>query len=183
MTGIVPVWLLYKRKSANIFLQFNEFLTRLEGSERTKVPKEVILAILRRFESQGLDPVQDPDSANYQRIRRYLRKLRYTKYFENIPQIIWRITYQTPITFSPEQRFELVRIFKDIQKPFEKHKGKRKNFLSYSYTIYKLCELNGYDEFMPMLQLLKAPRNRLKADKIWEKICKENGYEYIPTDR
>ena len=177
------MYLLYKRKPANIFLQFNEFLTRLEGSERTKVPKEVILAILHECKNHGIDPVKQYHLVTYQRLRRFLRKLRYTKYFENIPQIIWRITYQKPITFSPEQRCELVRIFKEIQKPFEKFKGKRKNFLSYSYTIYKLCELNSYDEFMPMLQLLKAPRNRLKADKIWEKICEENGYEYVPTDR
>lgn len=164
-----------------IFLQFNEFLTRLEGSERTKVPEEVILLILTECEKYGIDPVKDYQRVTYQKVRGFLRSLRYTKYFENIPQIIWRITYQKPIVFSPDQRKALVNIFQEIQAPFEKHKGRRKNFLSYSYTIYKICELLEYDEFKPMLQLLKAPRNLLKADKIWNKICEENKYEYIPT--
>jgi hypothetical protein len=76
---------------------------------------------------------------------------------------------------------KLTQIFKEIQHPFEKHKGTRKNFLSYSYTTYKSCELLGYNEFLPLLPLLKAPQNLLKADAIWKKICEECKYEFIPT--
>jgi hypothetical protein len=34
---------------------------------------------------------------------------------------------------------------------------------------------------MPMLQLLKAPQNLLRADAIWQLICKDLKYEFIPT--
>lgn len=114
-------------------------------------------------------------------MRVFLQTLRYARYFENIPQIIWRITRQTPIIFSAQQKENLIGIFKEIQEPFERHKGDRKNFLSYSYTIWKICELLGYNQFMPMLQLLKAPQNLLRADAIWQLICKDLKYEFIPT--
>ena len=72
-------------------------------------------------------------------------------------------------------------MFNEIQKPFEKYKGKRKNFLSYAYTTYKSCELLGYTEFLPFLQLLKAPQNLKRADDLWELICQDLKYEFIKT--
>jgi hypothetical protein len=82
---------------------------------------------------------------------------------------------------SREQRGQLTQLFKEIQEPFERHKGKRKNFLSYAYTTYKSCELLGMTQFLPMLPLLKADQNKLKADEIWEKICKDCRYEFVRT--
>lgn len=110
-----------------------------------------------------------------------LHKQKHARYFENIPQIISKLTQNQGPRFSSEQRENLISIFSMIQKPFDKHRGKRCNFLSYSYTIYKICELMGYKEFTPYLQLLKAPQNLIKADAIWEKICKECGFEFIKT--
>lgn len=128
-----------------------------------------------------IDPVRDWKKINYTRTRDFLQKIGYAHFFENIAQIISIITHRPPIRFSLEQKDKLTQIFKEIQEPFEKHKGKRKNFLSYSYTTYKSCELLGYHDFLPMLPLLKAPQNLLKADAMWLKICQECEYEFVQT--
>ncbi len=160
---------------------FKEFLTRLEGTERTIIPDEVILSLLRECQQLRIDPVQQPEKITYRFVRYALRRTQHCNYFENIPQLIARITQRPVHYFSEEQRSLLINIFEMIQVPFKKHKGKRKNFLSYAYILYKFCELLDLPEFLPFLPLLKAPENLLATDLIWEKICQECNFEYIPT--
>jgi hypothetical protein len=79
-----------------------------------------------------------------------------------------------------EDRLRLM--FNHIQKPFEKHRPQdRKNFLSYSYVLYKFCELLGEDDYLPCFQLLKSKEKLYKQDQIWKKICQELSWEYIKT--
>lgn len=77
---------------------------------------------------------------------------------------------------------KLKHMFLQIQEPFEKHcPSDRKNFLSYAYTIYKLCELLGEDKYLPMFSLLKSKEKLHQQDLIWRGITSELGWEYIPT--
>jgi hypothetical protein len=128
-----------------------------------------------------IDPAKEPEKMTYNRVRGFLKDIKYSHFYENISQIIERLTGTKTKRFSMKQRSALTLRFKELQEPFERHRGNRKNFLSYSYTIYKLCELLGMDEFLGRLPLLKAHKNLLAADHIWEKICIDLGYEYIPT--
>ena len=64
--------------------------------------------------------------------------------------------------------------------PFYKHCPKnRKNFLSYSYVLHKFVELLGLDEFLPSFPLLKSREKLHQQDLIWEKICRDLGWEFI----
>lgn len=126
--------------------------------------------------------MKTPKKVDYAFLRLTLFKMNYSTYFENIPQIRKRLTGIEVPKFTSLQREQLEMVFNEIQAPFERHKGKRKNFLSYAYTTYKTCELLGYNDFMPYLPLLKAHQNLQKADKLWEKICKDLGYEFVPTN-
>lgn len=128
-----------------------------------------------------IDPIRDWKKVTYNLIREFLQKTGYSHCFGNIPQIISILTQRPPKRFSEEQKRKLTQIFKEIQEPFERHKGNRKNFLSYSFTTYKSCELLGLEDFLPYLPLLKAPQNLLVADSIWKNICKDLGYQFIPT--
>lgn len=160
---------------------FKEFLTRLEGTERTIIPENVITALLRECQQMRLDPLMQPQKITYRFVRLALRRTGFCNYFENIAQLISRLTGRPTNNFSDEQRKTLISIFGMIQAPFEKHRGKRKNFLSYAYVLYKLCELLGLRAFLPYLPLLKAPENLLATDLIWQKICEECNFEFIPT--
>ena len=71
-------------------------------------------------------------------------------------------------------------MFKEIQIPFIRHCPKdRKNFLSYSYVLHKFVELLGLDEFLPSFPLLKSREKLHQQDLIWEKICRDLGWEFI----
>jgi hypothetical protein len=73
-------------------------------------------------------------------------------------------------------------MFNEIQEPFEKSCPKeRKNFLSYSYVLYKFCELVGQDEFLPCFPLLKSKEKLKQQDIIWKRMCKILQWEYLPT--
>ena len=125
--------------------------------------------------------MRSPSVITYNFLRKALSQTGYASYFENIPQIRKKLTNLDPPRFNEVQKRQLGMMFDEIQKPFEKHKGKRKNFLSYAYTTYKSCELLGYTEFMPYLQLLKAPQNLKRADDLWKLICEDLQYEFIET--
>ncbi len=71
-----------------------------------------------------------------------------------------------------------------IQVPFEKHCPKnRKNFLSYSYTLFKMAQVIGEDHMLTTfyLPLLKSRDKLAVQDTIWKGICKELNWEFIPT--
>ena len=73
-------------------------------------------------------------------------------------------------------------MFQQIQNPFDKHcPEERKNFLSYSYVLYKFCELLSEDEYLPCFPLLKSKEKLYQQDVIWKKICKELQWEFIAT--
>ena len=73
-------------------------------------------------------------------------------------------------------------MFKEIQMPFMKHcPESRKNFLSYSYVLHKFCELLEFDHLLEYFPLLKSREKLHQQDVIWEKICKDVQWQYIPS--
>lgn len=76
----------------------------------------------------------------------------------------------------------LKAMFAEIQEPFERNcPPKRKNFLSYAYTLYKFCELLGEDEYLQHFPLLKSNVKLYAQDQIWKKICRDLMWEFIPS--
>lgn len=161
---------------------FKEFMTRTEGMERTEIPEAVTHRLLLELHKRCVNPVREPQLVTYTLLRGFLQAAGYSHFNENIVKIRAILVQRQSVTFTDAQREELMRRFEEIQAPFERHKGVRKNFLSYSYVMNKLCQLLGYTYFLQFLPLLKAQQNLLSADRIWRKICEECRYEFIPTD-
>lgn len=163
---------------------FKEFIARLEGSEKTEVPHYIINLVLQYCKSYDINPQLEPDRVTYAFLRNCLQQNDKSNFFKNISQIRSIVCRTEPLRFTEEQKSQLEGIFNRIQAPFSRHQGRRKNFLSYSYTIYKCCELLQYYEFMPYLSLLKAPQNLEAADNLWRKICEDlddPNFPFIPT--
>jgi hypothetical protein len=77
---------------------------------------------------------------------------------------------------------KLRTMFKQIQPAFLKHCPKdRKNFLSYSYVLYKFFQLLGMDEYLRYFPLLKSREKIFAQEVIWRAICKELHWEFIPS--
>jgi hypothetical protein len=154
---------------------------RLEAQEKTVVPEVVCLAVLRSCFTNRIDPMKDPDMLTQEFMKGTLKHAGYSKFYENIMQIRVRLTGIPARQFSAEEKDTLMKIFRELQEPFEKHRKQRKNFLSYSYVMHKICQLLGITGVLKYLLLPTLPDNKIATDNIWEKMCAEVGYEYVPT--
>ena len=161
----------YKR-----YTHFCDCLANIQGKESVKVPEEVINTIIREIVHErmenSLEKLKEAD------IKRYLKKHRKLRYYNHATQILYRITKIPPLQMTPIMEEKMKMRFLQIQEPFEIFKGKnRSNFFSYSYIIYKFCQILGYNEFLPKLKLYKDRLKLYEHDKIWNKICEHLGGE------
>ena len=165
----------FSYKRAN---HFTEWLNSTQAKETTEVPTEVIEGVMQIFYEQRLK-ITDITT---EKVRAALKAKRQRRYYENVQLIHSLITGQQPMRFTPEQEARLRAMFSQIQDPFEKNcPSTRKNFLSYSYVLYKFVELLALDYFKSSFSLLKGRDKLYRQDQIWQKICADLDWEFIPS--
>ena len=156
---------------------FNEWLAQFQAKESTEIPQEVYESICAELKKER---ILDYRTLSRQKVREILKKLKYNKYYEHVPHIINRLNGQNAPVMSREIEEKLRYMFKEIQPSFQKNCPKdRSNFLSYSYVLYKFCELLDLDEYLSSFPLLKNRDKLYVQDKIWEKICYDLAWQFI----
>ena len=164
----------YKREN-----HFNEWISQFQGKESTSVPPEVIQDLKIEFKKQK---IKNTNEITHEKVKGVLKKMSLAKYYEHIPFIATILNGIQPPTMPQALEDRLRLMFHQIQKPFELHKpADRKNFLSYSYVLYKFCELLGEDSYLPCFPLLKSHEKLHVQDVIWQRICTELHWQFIPT--
>ena len=97
------------------------------------------------------------EDITHARVRSLLKKLKLNKYYEHVPYIANILSGLSPPKMPQELEEKLRIMFKDIQKPFDDNcPTERKNFLSYSYVLYKFCELLSEDKYLKYFPLSKV---------------------------
>jgi len=158
---------------------FREWCNQVQGKESTDIPNEVFEKILNEIKKEKIN---DTRNITYNKMREILKRLRINKYYEHINYIINRINGIPTPQFSSDLEEKLCSMFRDIQAPFLKHCPKdRKNFLSYSYVLYKFFQILGLNEYLKFFPLLKSREKLYAQDQIWKKICEELDYVIIPS--
>jgi len=158
---------------------FREWCNQVQGKESTDIPDEIFEKILNEIKKEK---IADTKTITYTKMREILKRLRINKYYEHINYIINRINGIPTPQFSPDLEEKLCNMFRDIQVPFLKHCPKdRKNFLSYSYVLYKFFQILGLNEYLKYFPLLKSREKLYVQDQIWKKICEELNYDFIPS--
>jgi ribosomal protein S27E len=158
----------------------NEWILQFQGRETTNIPKEVIEQLKSEFKKLKIKKINE---ITREKVRQLLKKLKLTKYYEHSTHITHLLNGLKPPEMSNALEGRLRFMFKEIQDPFKKHcPQERNNFLSYSYVLYKFCELLEEDEYLPFFPLLKSKEKLHQQDVIWKKICKELQWEYIQTN-
>ena len=158
---------------------FNEWISQIQGKESTDIPEEVFERIVNEIKKEK---IKDLSKLTYNKMREILKKLHSNKYYEHIYYIIYRLNGIPAPNFSPEMEDKLRNMFKEIQSPFLKYcPSTRKNFLSYSYVLYKFCQLLDKDEYLKYFTLLKSREKLHLQDQIWRKICQEVNWEFIQS--
>jgi len=157
----------------------NEWILQFQGRETTNIPETVIEQLRAEFKKQKIKKVSE---ITREKVRQLLKKLKLSKYYEHSTHITHILNGLKPPEMSQTLEDRLRLMFKEIQGPFQKHcPPERNNFLSYSYVLYKFCELLEEDEYLPFFPLLKSKDKLHQQDVIWQKICGELQWEYIPT--
>ena len=133
---------------------FREWCSQVQGKESTDIPEEIFENILQEIKKEK---IQDTRKLTYSKMREIMKKLKINKYYEHIHYIINRINGVPTPHFNPELEEKLCSMFKEIQGPFLKHCPKeRKNFLSYSYVLYKFFQILNMHEYLRFFPLLKS---------------------------
>lgn len=157
---------------------FNEWLAQFQAKESTHIPQNLLDEVQKEFSKQRLIASDITQS----KVKAFLKKLNYNKYYEHVPHITNLLNGVKPLVMPVVLEEKLRTMFRDIQVSFEKNKPKtRSNFLSYSYCLYKFCELLNEDTYLHYFSLLKSREKLYQQDCIWKKICEDLNYEFIPT--
>ena len=120
----------YKREN-----HFNEWISQFQGNESTTIPMEIIEELRFEFKKQKVSDLKD---INHPKVRALLKKLRLNKYYEHVPYITTILNGINPPKMDNNLEARLRLMFSEIQEPFERNcPEERKNFLSYSYILYK----------------------------------------------
>lgn len=172
--GTVETRFHYKRSN-----HFGEWLASLQGCENTNIDASVIERVRDEFVKARMTR---PDDITQLRVRGFLKKLGLNKLYEHSYQICRELGGQSAKLIPPELERKLKMMFAQIQDPFEKCKPpERKNFLSYSYVLYKFMQLLGEEEYLPYLPLLKSSEKLFKHDKTWRAMCKILNWQFVAT--
>jgi len=164
----------YERKN-----HLNEWLAQFQAKETTNVPKDVFDILRGEIKKNKIKNIHD---ITHSKVKELLKKNSLNKYYDHIPYIATVLNGKKPPIMSQALEEKIRIMFHQTQEPFEKHKPKeRKNFLSYPYILYKLCELLSEDEYLHCFPLLKDKDKIYESDQIWRKICNELKWEFIKT--
>ena len=157
----------------------NEWLAQFQAKETTEIPQEIFEQIQTELKKER---ILDTLKLKPSKLREILKKLKLSKYYEHVAHIMNRLNgIQAPV-LSREVEDKLRFMFREIQPSFIKHCPKgRSNFLSYSYVLYKFCQLLELDDFLPCFPLLKSREKLYMQDKIWQCICDDMGWEFIKS--
>ena len=157
----------------------NEWLAQFQAKETTEIPASVLEQIRAELRKER---ITDMSKLKISKLKEILKKLKLSRCYDHVAHILNRLNGISAPVLSREVEEKLRFMFKEIQSSFVKHcPKKRSNFLSYSFVLYKFCELLELDEYLPCFPLLKSREKLYMQDKIWELICKDLGWEFIRT--
>jgi len=149
---------------------FKEVVNQLQGKEGRNIPQDVITIIKQELSKQPIT------------IQQVLRKLKLTKYVENIHYLEHIINHKI-LPYIPRLLEEkLITFFKQIDRTFDSLFNSRKqSFMNYYYVIYKLLQSMGQYELMMHVPLLKTKSRLIQHDRVWKMICDELDWVFIST--
>ena len=158
---------------------FNDWLQQVQAKENFEITDEHMQNIMEELYKQRITSV---GQITQKKVREVLKTLKLRKAYEHVAQITCRLTGINPMRIPSDSEETCRLMFIAVQPAFEKHCPKdRKNFLSYSYCLYKFFQLLGYDQFLDSFSLLKGRDKLTKQDEIFKKICEELDWSVLET--
>lgn len=170
-------------------VHFNSKMAHLQGKEPLEVPIHVIDLVMAELFRTGTR-VTTVHRISHSDIRAVLKLLNRShpgmrKYYENTSQIRSRITGIPCICLPDHVEDRCREMFVLLQPVFEELRVTmlpgRKNFLNYSFTLYKILQIIGVATNREHHTLLKGEEKIKQQDLIFRAICERLGWEWVPT--
>jgi hypothetical protein len=170
----------YSNFSYRRISHFTDWLGSFQARGRNTIPDDVLHTVMHQLKQRKIKDLHDITPTL---VREILKQERLQKYYDQTMLISCLLSGRTPPRLTPHEEATLKTMFLQIQPVFEKHcPSTRKNFLSYSYVLYKLCELLGLPYYKDgSFTLLKCPEKNRKMDEIWKLICRDLRWEFVPS--
>jgi hypothetical protein len=157
----------------------NEWLAQFQAKETTEISPAVLDMIRAELRKER---ITDMSKLKPSKLKEVIKKLKLNRCYDHVAHVLNRLNGISAPVLSREVEEKLRFMFKEIQFSFVKHcPKKRSNFLSYSFVLYKFCELLELDEYLPCFPLLKSREKLYMQDKIWQKICEDMRWQFIRT--
>jgi len=157
----------------------NEWLAQFQAKETTEISPAVLELIRTELRKER---ITDMSKLKPSKLKEVIKKLKLNRCYDHVAHVLNRLNGISAPVLSREVEEKLRFMFKEIQFSFVKHcPKKRSNFLSYSFVLYKFCELLELDDYLPCFPLLKSREKLYMQDKIWQKICEDMRWQFIRT--
>ena len=190
---------------------FAEILAQFQGKRRSCAPENIVGIVKKycerfRIEMHKITPLlvrqilkqkQQEETAIFKWSKRKpgATFTKYTDYYKHTPEIAWQLSGIPPPYMTPSQQDKIIALFPLVVTAYRtspryitrkaNRNGRKKdepNVLNYFYMLYKLCQMVGYDEFLPYIPLPKSLANIEDCDQNgWKHICATYHWQYIPT--
>jgi hypothetical protein len=157
----------------------NEWLAQFQAKETTEISAATLDLIRAELKKER---ITDMSKLKPSKLKEVIKKLKLNRCYDHVAHVLNRLNGISAPVLSREIEEKLRFMFKEIQFSFVKHcPKKRSNFLSYSFVLYKFCELLELDDYLPCFPLLKSREKLYMQDKIWQKICEDMNWQFIRT--
>lgn len=173
----------YEYRTNSIYKRPNhlqEVLLQLQGMEKKPVEREA----LDRVREEARKYRIDVSKITMAEVRTILERLSLPKLYEHSAQIVHTLSGRPPIIIPEEVEARIKRMFNELMPVFEENKGKRRNFLSYTFAILKILEIIGEEDLVQagrQMKMLKSKSKVREQDEVWRKICRDLNWPYFET--
>lgn len=161
---------------------FSDLLQSVQGFNTRRIAPDVVPRMQQllkqyRIPEQSITPAM---------CRLLLQEMRESKYYEDI-YFLCRILNKTykPIVIPKERVTILKSCFREVFSRFARCarivEPRRKNFLSYPYLAFKLCELLGWSDYSHCFTLLKSRAKLRIQDEILKMIFADLQWQWTDT--
>lgn len=172
------------------WIEFKEFLKSFDQSQYTNhsylnlsLSKENNNKICKYiYEKYGNDFILIKN-LKYSNFKIILNDLKYPKYIKkNIPKIFNDITGNNNLLIKSDNIDRISKLYKSIEIHIIKYNS-YVNSIFFPFVLYKICELIELDYFLSSFDIDNIIHHKIlsRLDNIWEKICKDARWQYIPT--
>ena len=158
---------------------FREWLNQFQAKQSPDIPEDIYKDIIIELNKNRITNLLE---LNKKKMKSILKKIGYNDYYEHIHYIINKLSNLPSPKITRDMEKIFIKMFTKIEGPWEIYKQiGRKNFLSYSYVLYKFCELLELDHLLDCFTLHKDPNKLMENDEIWKKICEHLNWEFISS--